>query len=199
MSVTINAEADAPIIDGLMFNPLLQYVPNRWNILAIERLRKYRIGAWQPRFYAVPTDFNVAIPAGATVQAVVKMQPGTDLVALNFATVSGSVSDIMYRLRDPDTEYTYVDTGYNFTDGNNKFEVAANVVPVGSGGVAAVGAGTGLSGMRTCFLSHPYSVRSGMLTVELSSLNVDTAVRCQLLLYCMEPFTTDLSLAKGAR
>ncbi len=182
---------EAPIIDGWMFNPLLQYVPNRWNVLALERLYKYRTGAWQPRFFTVPIDVNVAIASCATLSQNLLMQPGSHIVALNFSMLSGSASDMLYRLRDPDTEYTEGVTGYNFTDGNNKFIACNSIVPQGSGGVAAAGAGTGLTGMRTCLLSSPYDVENGTITVELSNKNITTNLKCQLLLYVMEPYTTD--------
>jgi hypothetical protein len=182
---------EPPIIDGWMFNPLLQYVPNRWNILAMERLRQYRIGPWQPRFYTVPVDVTVAINAGTTLSQNILMQPGTEVVALNFAILTaGSVSDLLYRLRDPSTEYTEDVDGYNFTDGNNKFISCNAIVPSGSGNVfASGGTGTGLSGMRTCLLSIPYKVKTGTITVELTNKNTATNYKCQLLLYCMEPFT----------
>lgn len=182
---------EAPIIDGWMFNPLLQYVPNRWNILAIERLRKYRVGAWQPRFFTVPIDVNVAIASCATLSQNLLMQPGSEIVALNFSMLTGVATDMLYRLRDPDVEFVEGVTGYNFTDGNNKFVSCSAIIPKGSGGVAEVGAGTGLTGMRTCLLSNPYNVESGTVTVELSNKNLTTDLKCQLLLYVMEPFTQE--------
>ncbi len=180
---------EAPIIDGLMFNPLLQYVPNRWNVLAIERLYKYRVGPWQPRFFTAPIDVNVAIASGSTLSQTLRMQTGSEIIALNFAMLSGSASDILYRLRDPNAEYVEGSDGYNFTDGRNKFINCNAVVPQGSGGVAAAGAGTGLTGMRTCFLTNPYVIQGGNVTVELSNRNITTDLKCQLLLYVMEPFT----------
>ncbi len=182
---------EAPIIDGWMFNPLLQYVPNRWNVLALERLYKYRTEAWQPRFFTVPIDVNVAIASCATLSQNLLMQPGSHIVGLNFAMLTGVATDMLYRLRDPDAEYVEGVSGYNFTDGNNKFVTCNAIVPQGSGGVAAVGAGTGLTGMRTCLLSTPYIAENGIVTVELSNKNLTTDLKCQLLLYVMEPYTTE--------
>jgi hypothetical protein len=179
-----------------MFNPLLQYVPNRFNVLAMERLYQYRIGPWQPRFYTVPIDVTIALTAGTTLSQNLLMQPGSHIIGLNFSMVSGSASDILYRLRDPDVEYVEGQTGYNFTDGNNKFLNCSTLVPQGSGGVAASGAGIGLTGMRFCLLTAPYDVNDGTITVELSNRNPNVDLMCQLLLYVMEPFTTDNQAVK---
>jgi len=181
----------APIIDGLMFNPLLQYVPNRFNILAMERLYEYLTGAWQPRFYTVPIDVTVAITAGTTLSQNLLMQPGSHIIGLNFSMVAGVASDMLYRLRDPNAEYVEGVTGYNFTSGNNTFINCGTIVPQGSGGIAAAGAGTGLTGMRFCLLTAPYDVENGTVTVELSNRNPNDDLKCQLLLYVMEPFTAD--------
>lgn len=183
---------EKPIIDGFMYNPLLRYLPMRWLPLAYEPLRKYRTGAWQPRLYTVPGgNGGVVFAAGTTVTEQIRTAVGgCDLIGYTFATMTDTPHDFGIVIVDADADVPGTGTssygGYPFTAGIDRYVVGNAFAPASITGVS------GQSGQRFVLLSHPYAIKQELLTVKLTNFNITDAIRAQLVLYVMEPFSTNV-------
>jgi hypothetical protein len=174
-----------PIIDGFMYNPLLRYTAMRFLPLAYERLKKFRTGNWQPRFYTVPVgNGGAVVTAGATLSQQIRTAvSGCELIGYTLGTLTESPEDFGVVIVDADAEVPCSgDTGYPFSNGIDRYIVG------GAYAAATYTGSSGASGQRFVLLTEPYPILGDRLTVKLSNLTTATDIQVQLALYIMEPF-----------
>jgi hypothetical protein len=173
-----------PIIDGLMYNPLLRYLPQRSLPLVYEKWRKFRTGAWQPRLYCVPSGIGGAVVmAGATVTAQIRTAvSGCELIGWNLATLTDSAASFGVVVVDSDAVVAYSnDDGYSFANGIDRYVIG------GAFSAGAVANGQFASGQRFVTLYHPYLIVDNLLSVKLANLSTTDNIQVQFVLYVMEP------------
>lgn len=180
---------ERPIIDGLMYNPLLRYLPMRSLPLLYERLKEVRTGPYQPRLYTVPSgNGGDVIGAGLTVVQQVRMAvDGCKIIGYCLGTLTDTPATFGVVIFDADADITGEGTssygGYPFVNGIDRYVVGNAFAPASITGVS------GVSGQRFVLLMRPYDIVSNILTVKLSNLSVTDNVQVQLVIYVMEPFT----------
>jgi hypothetical protein len=168
---------DPFVLGGFMYNPRLVYAPNRYLPLALQGLIPFNDHNYQHRFYTAPKDPSITIAAGAVLDTQLRLIPGSVIVGLRFAVLSGPpANQVMYLLRDSDTQKSFV-------DGESNFLNCQMLVP------------TGASGAAYCLFAKPYRVSGdtqkpdggGVITASLANTNTTTALNCQLMLVVLEP------------
>lgn len=164
-------------LGGFLYNPRLLYAPNRYLPLALQGVIPYNNHLYQPRFYLSPPDPTQPIGAGLTVDFQNRIIPGSVIVGARFTTLNDfPANQVMYLLRDSDTQKSFV-------DGESRFLNCQMLVP------------TGASGSPYCLFAKPYMVSGdtrkpdggGVITVSLANMSTTTAVSCQLMLAVLEP------------
>jgi len=164
-------------LGGFLLNPRLVYAPNRYLPLALQGVIPYNNHLYQPRFYLSPPDPTVPIGAGLTLDFQNRIIPGSVIVGARFTTLNGfPANQVMYLLRDSDTQKSFV-------DGESRFLNCQMLVP------------TGASGAPYCLFAKPYMVSGdvkkpdggGVITVSLTNISTTDAVQCQLMLVVLEP------------
>lgn len=154
---------------AFFYNPRLLFAPCYYGPLALRALQPYMDGTYTPRWFTAPVNPNVAIGAGLTVREQLRITPGSVIAGWRIATLGGaSVSDLKYQVTDGDTQQS-------FTQGSNQYLNCLSLVP------------SGATGLPFCIFPTPYKVGGGVITVAISNSNVSAAIKCQMLIYVLEP------------
>ena len=176
MSRSVN---ESPEFNGFLYNPRLLFAPCYYGPLALQQLAPYMTHEFAPRIYSAPTDPTVAIGAGLTLRTQLRILPGSVIVGWRVAMLSGSVNDLRYQVTDGDTQKS-------FTQGNNRFISARNLIPSGKTGIAF------------CLFPKVYQLQGGMLTLALSNVNTTTPMKCQMVVFVLEPVQSPTTSETGS-